>query len=196
MTRVVVLIKDFDSAKQRLSPALDAKRRRALAVSMAVRALTAAGPTAIVVAGSAEAAAMAVGRVNEVIREDRPTGQREAARRGIERALELDDDSVLIVSSDLPNVSPHAVQEMILAGEKLGSPAVLAAPAMGRGGTNALFLSPPGVIGLHFGDDSLAKFEADARSHGIPFRLFESAAFALDLDEPSDLETAGYEEIS
>jgi len=196
MTRVVVLIKDFDSAKQRLSPALDPRRRRLLAVSMAVKALAAAGPAAIVVAGSAEAAALAGDRVKEVIREDRPAGQREAARRGIERALELGAEAVLIVSSDLPNVSPEAIAGMVRAGEELGSPAVLAAPAIGRGGTNALFLAPPRVIDLHFGDDSLAKFEADAVSRSVPFRLFESDAFALDLDEPSDLEVAGYRETS
>ena len=67
MTRVVVLIKDFDSAKQRLSPALDPRRRRLLAVSMAVKALAAAGPAAIVVAGSPEAATLAADRVKEVI---------------------------------------------------------------------------------------------------------------------------------
>ena len=192
MTRVVVLIKDFDSAKQRLSPALDPRRRRLLAVSMAVKALAAAGPAAIVVAGSPEAATLAADRVKEVIREDHPAGQREAARRGIDRALELGADAVLIVSSDLPRVSGDAIREMIEAGEKLGSPAVLAAPALGRGGTNALFLSPPRVIDLHFGDDSLNKFEADALSRSVPFHHFESEAFALDLDEPSDLEAASF----
>jgi 2-phospho-L-lactate guanylyltransferase (CobY/MobA/RfbA family) len=48
------------------------------------------------------------------------------------------------------------------------------------------------VIDLHFGDDSLAKFEADARSRSVAFEVFESEALALDLDEPADLELAGY----
>jgi len=29
----------------------------------------------------------------------------------------------------------------------------IARPAIGRGGTNALYLRPPGVIGLHFGGE-------------------------------------------
>ena len=63
----------------------------------------------------------------------------------------------------------------------------VAAPATGRGGTNALYLSPPDAIEVHFGDDSLRKFERDAVSRGVLFELFEAAELALDLDEPSDL---------
>jgi 2-phospho-L-lactate/phosphoenolpyruvate guanylyltransferase len=195
MTRVVVLIKDFDAAKQRLSPALDARRRRELSGSLALKALTSAGPDAIVVAGSPEVAVVARSRGNEVVLEDAPAGQREAARRGIDRAVELGATAVLIMSSDLPLISHHAIRQMVRTGERLGSPSVLAAPAIGRGGTNALFLSPPDVIGLHFGDDSLAKFEADARARSVRFERFESEAFSLDIDEPSDLELAGYEEV-
>ena len=190
-TRVVVLVKDFDSAKQRLSPALDPERRRSLAVDLARKAIDAAGPDAIVVAGSEEAGALARELAGEVIVESHPTGQRDAARRGIERALELGAGSVLLLSSDLPRVSRSAVEELLRRAEALPPPVALAAPAIGRGGTNALFLSPPDAIGLHFGDDSLRKFEADAHERGISFEVFESDAFALDLDEPSDLVKRG-----
>lgn len=190
-TRVVVLVKDFGSAKQRLSPALDPDRRRALAVELARKALAAAGPDAIVVAGSQEAAALAGEQVGEVIVESNPTGQRDAARRGIERALELGAGSVLLLSSDLPQVSRSAVEELLRQATAFTPPVAVAAPAIGRGGTNALFLSPPDAVGLHFGDDSLRKFEADAHERGVRFEVFESDAFALDLDEPSDLVTQG-----
>jgi 2-phospho-L-lactate guanylyltransferase (CobY/MobA/RfbA family) len=77
---------------------------------------------------------------------------------------------------------------MISAGRRLGRPAVLAAAAAGRGGTNALYLSPPGAVGLHFGDASLEKFAQDAAQRQVRFEIFESTRLALDLDEPSDLE--------
>lgn len=189
--RVVVLVKDFDSAKQRLSPALDPGRRRALSVELARKALGAAGPDAIVVAGSPEAAALAREQVGEVIVEAHPSGQSDAARRGIERALELGAASVLLLSSDLPQVSRAAVEQLLRRAAAIPPPVALAAPAIGRGGTNALFLSPPEAIGLHFGDDSLRKFEADARERGVRFEVYESDAFALDLDEPSDLVMRG-----
>jgi 2-phospho-L-lactate guanylyltransferase (CobY/MobA/RfbA family) len=47
------------------------------------------------------------------------------------------------------------------------------------------------VIDLHFGDDSLAKFEADARSRGVRFETYDSPELALDVDEPSDLAAFG-----
>lgn len=58
---VIVLVKDFDSAKQRLRPVLDTAARRALARRNAERAIrsASAGQRRLVVAGSAEVAAMA-----------------------------------------------------------------------------------------------------------------------------------------
>jgi len=94
---------------------------------------------------------------------------------------------VLLLSSDLPLIRPETVARMLAEAEAMAPPAVLAAPAIGRGGTNALYLAPPDVIGLHFGDSSLAKFEADASEHGASFALHESPELALDIDEPSDL---------
>jgi 2-phospho-L-lactate guanylyltransferase (CobY/MobA/RfbA family) len=76
---------------------------------------------------------------------------------------------------------------MLAAAGRLDRPAVLAAPATGRGGTNALYLGPPDAIELHFGDDSLRRFERDAANRGVRFELFEAPELALDLDEPSDL---------
>ena len=76
---------------------------------------------------------------------------------------------------------------MLATGRRARGPIVMAAPATGRGGTNALYLSPPDPIELHFGNDSLRKFERDAASRGVLFELFEAAELALDLDEPSDL---------
>jgi 2-phospho-L-lactate guanylyltransferase (CobY/MobA/RfbA family) len=64
----------------------------------------------------------------------------------------------------------------------------VAAPALGRGGTNALYLHPPDAITLHFGSDSLAAFRKEAETKGVNFSIHRSEALALDLDEPADLE--------
>ena len=188
-TWVVVLIKDFDSAKQRLRPAMGAKSRRALARRNARRAVEAAsaGDHVLVVAGGAEVAELAAGWGAEVLVEPREEGQNVAARRGINQAVEKGAEAVLILSSDLPLVTRKAVLEMLEAAARHESPVVVAAPAIGRGGTNALYLRPPDAIGLHFGDDSLAKFRDDADSRGANFVIHHSDAMALDLDEPSDL---------
>ena len=193
LTWVVVLIKDFDSAKQRLSPALGAKSRRALArnnARLAARAAAGAGDQVLVVTGADEVGEMAASWGAEVLLEPREEGQNVAARRGIDRATAAGAEAVLLLSSDLPLVSDQAVREMLQAAARLPAPVVVAAPAIGRGGTNALYLRPPDAIGLHFGDESLAQFRADAEQRGVKFALFESDALALDLDEPADLARA------
>jgi 2-phospho-L-lactate guanylyltransferase len=188
-TWVVVLVKDFDSAKQRLGPALDPPRRRALARRNATRAIraAAAGERRLVVAGSAEAAALALDLGAEVMIEPRQEGQNVAAQRGIVRAIEGGADSVLLLSSDLPLVTKTSVRELLAIAGRLPEPAVLAVPAAGRGGTNALYLHPPRAIGLHFGADSLAAFRREAQGKGVRFVVHRSPAMALDLDEPADL---------
>jgi 2-phospho-L-lactate/phosphoenolpyruvate guanylyltransferase len=188
-TWVIVLIKDFDSAKQRLRPALGTKSRRSLArrnAHLAVAA-AAAGDYVLVVAGSEEVAETARTWGADILLEPHEDGQNMAAQRGIEQAQSRGAAGVMLLSSDLPLVTPTAVRELLLAAERHPAPVAVAVPAIGRGGTNALYLRPPGAIGLHFGDDSLAKFQEDADARGVKFVIHHSDAMALDLDEPSDL---------
>jgi 2-phospho-L-lactate guanylyltransferase len=191
-TWVVVPIKDFDSAKQRLRPALGAKSRRALArrnARLAVAA-AAAGDHVLVVTGGDEVGELAATWGAEVLLEPSEDGQNVAARRGIDHAVAQGAGAVLLLSSDLPLVTEDAVREMLDAASRFPSPVAVAAPAVGRGGTNALYLRPPSAIGLHFGDESLARFRADADQRGVKFVVFDSAALALDVDEPADLARA------
>ena len=188
-TWVVVLIKDFDSAKQRLQPALGPKERRALAqrnAQLAVQA-AAAGDRVLVVAGDDEVADLAKTWGAEVLLEPGQEGQNVAASRGIARAVEGGDDAVLLLSSDLPLVTIDSVREVLEAGSRIEAPVAVAVRAVGRGGTNALYLRPPGAISLHFGSDSLAKFRDEAEQSGVTFVVHDSDAMALDLDEPGDL---------
>jgi 2-phospho-L-lactate guanylyltransferase len=188
-TWVIVLIKDFGSAKQRLRPALGPRSRRALArrnARLAVRA-AAAGDHVLVVAGGEGVAALAGVWGAEVLLEPREEGQNVAASRGIARAMSAGADAALLLSSDLPLVTAESVRELLDSAAAVNGPLVTAVPAIGRGGTNALYLRPPDSISLHFGDDSLDKFRRDAESRGVGFVIHHSQAMALDLDEPSDL---------
>ena len=189
---VIVLVKDFDDAKQRLGPALDPPARRALARRNAQRAVraAAAGPHRLVVAGSAVVAKMAERLGAEVLIEPRQEGQNVAARRGIEYAVSAGATAVLLLSSDLPLVTRKSVRALLDVAGGLAAPVAVAVPAVGRGGTNALYLDPPNAIGLHFGSDSLAEFRREAERRGISFVLQRSEAMGLDLDEPADLARA------
>ena len=188
-TWVVVLVKDFDSAKQRLGPALDPKARRALARRNAERAVRAAAAAdrRLVVAGSQEVADMAARLGAQALLEPRQEGQNVAAKRGIAHAVEGGAGAVLLLSSDLPMVTAKAVRELLQSAAQIDAPAVVAVPAVGRGGTNALYLRPPDAITLHFGADSLDSFRREAKARGVNFAIHQSEAMALDLDEPDDL---------
>jgi 2-phospho-L-lactate/phosphoenolpyruvate guanylyltransferase len=189
ITWVVVLVKDFDSAKQRLGPALDPSSRRALARRNAQRAVRAAsaGDQRLVVAGSQEVVTMAERLGAQVMLEPRQEGQNVAAKRGIARAVQGGASAVLLLSSDLPLVTAKSVRELLAAAALVETPAVVAVPAVGRGGTNALYLRPPDAITLHFGADSLESFRREAVTTGVNFVINHSDAMALDLDEPDDL---------
>ena len=81
---IVVLIKDFTTAKSRLAPVLDAAPRRRLAEMTAARALDAAlalAPT-FAVCGSVEAADLARLRGAALVVESAPSGQNPAAAFG------------------------------------------------------------------------------------------------------------------
>ena len=188
-TWVVVLVKDFDSAKQRLRPAMGIKSRRALArrnAQLAVRA-AAAGDHVLVVAGGEEVSEIAASWGADVLLEPREEGQNIAAERGLKRAVEGGAGAVLLLSSDLPLVTEVAIRKLLDSAARLKPPVAIAVPAIGRGGTNALYLRPPTAIGMHFGDDSLARFRAEAEAKGVRFAVHHSDPLALDLDEPSDL---------
>jgi 2-phospho-L-lactate guanylyltransferase len=186
---VIVLIKDLDSAKQRLGPVLDPAARRDLARRNAERAIRAAeaGNRRLVVAGSAEVKAIAEGLGAEALVEPRQEGQNLAAERGIAHALKNGAQAVLLLSSDLPLVTQKSVRDLIGAAGRVATPSAVAVPALGRGGTNALYMSPPDAISLHFGSDSLAAFRREAETKGVNFAVHKSEAMALDLDEPADL---------
>lgn len=166
---VVVLVKDFDSAKRRLGPVLDPGERR------------------LVVAGSAEVAAMAERLGSPAVLEPRQLGQNVAAQRGIAHAVRAGAGAVLLLSSDLPLVTQKSVRELLDFAGPIASPVAVAVPAIGRGGTNALYLRRPDAIALHFGADSLASFRREAAAGGVRFEIHSSEAMALDLDEPPDL---------
>ena len=189
-TWVVVLVKDFDSAKERLRPAMGTKSRRQLARRTAHLAVTAAaaGDRILVVTGSEEVGEMAASWGAAVLLEQREEGQNAAAERGIAHARAGGAGAVLLLSSDLPLVTRDAIRTLLQVASKNQPPVVVAVPAIGRGGTNALYLRPPDAVAMHFGDDSLAKFREDAQARGVKFVVHHSDAIALDLDEPSDLE--------
>jgi len=65
-----------------------------------------------------------------------------------------------------------------------------------KDGTNALLVSPVGLIKYCYGKESFHKHINQAELHHIPVEIIESPALELDLDLPEDLELLQQLDIS
>ncbi len=93
---------------------------------------------------------------------------------------------VLILPADLPLISQEDVLTLIAkAGEP---PVVVIAPDRHGMGTNALLISPSGLIEYDFGENSFQRHCEHARQAGARLEIVDLPSLGLDLDLPEDLE--------
>ena len=179
-TALLVPVKAFAQAKQRLSPALDAAARVELAREMAATVLRAAGGlrTAVVcddeaVRAWAEAEGAAAIWTPELgLNGAVEAGIAHLARRGIER--------VVVAHADLPLASDLSWLA--------DGPAVTLVPDRHGDGTNVACV--PASVGFTFayGPGSFAAHRAEAARLGLIARLVPDVALGWDVDVPADLE--------
>jgi 2-phospho-L-lactate guanylyltransferase len=186
-TLAILPVKSFGAAKQRLSEALGAGAREALAQAMFTDVLSSLrhspGIDAIVVVTADRAAeAAASGDRVQVLHDSAQAGQSEAALIGIRHALAEGYERVMLVPGDTPLVQPGE-----LAGLVSASRAVVIVPDRHGTGTNALVLSPPDAIEPSFGPGSFERHMAAAEAADFPHRVEQLRALALDVDTPADL---------
>jgi len=186
----VLPVKAFAEAKQRLAGVLDAGQRAALAKAMmrdVLRALAATPALEGIMVISPDPAVLEIGASFGAIgeREARPTGYNHAVAQAAARVIAGAGDGMLLLPGDVPLVTPGDLQELLR-----GQPAAPAAAVVGdrgRGGTNALVLSPADLIAPVFGDDSFARHCAAVRAAGVEPRTPALPGLALDIDLPEDL---------
>jgi 2-phospho-L-lactate guanylyltransferase len=191
-TLAVLPIKSFDAAKQRLAERLPAGNRRALAQAMCADVLLAlrrskAVDDVVVVTSELNASALASGHGVEVVDDPEEAGQSAAALRGIEVAIEKGADRVLLVPGDCPALDPLALDALVGADRGEEPNVVIVADRHGVG-TNALLLSPPGVIEPAFGEGSFERHRDRADAAGVRFIVEDVPSLALDVDTPDDFD--------
>ena len=98
---------------------------------------------------------------------------------------------VLIVPADLPLLTAEDIHEVIKLAEN--PPVVVVTPDRHQKGTNALLVSPPGLIQYEFGQNSFQQHCLLAEKAGARLEICTRKSVALDIDLPEDLELAGYE---
>jgi FO synthase len=174
-------LKSPDEAKSRLAPVLDRAQRRQLFFSLAdrmVRALRATQgiETVAVITSSDEVDAFARSLGARVIRQPADSGTANAHAAAV-KSLPPGVERVLMISGDLPQVTPAALQRLV---DAACDHRLLVAPDRHRIGTNALVCSPPDAIVPQFGTDSFRR-HLEAGAHPI-----DIDELARDVDIPED----------
>jgi len=188
MIVAAVPIKDLMHAKQRLVSVLTPAERGELARAMlhdVLQALAAAELDRVwVVTRDPAVTAIARGLGVEPLAEPENRGhtaavalaQAEAARRGAGVFLTVPGDVPCVTAAELRQLASAAIE---------GVPAF--APSRSGLGTNGVALTPPGAMGLTFGEPSFSRHLETARSHGLIPRVLALPGLGLDIDTPEDL---------
>ena len=93
---------------------------------------------------------------------------------------------VLVLPADLPLISPQDIRELI--DRAVDPPVVVIAPDRHQKGTNALLISPSGLIEYDFGENSFERHCERVKEAGARLEIVNLLSLGLDLDLPEDLE--------
>ncbi len=127
------------------------------------------------------------------VREDGQPELNTALKRATVVAQVYATGAVLILPADLPLITAEDIRTLIgRAGEP---PAVVIAPDRHGTGTNALLISPSGLIEYDFGENSFQRHCQRAKEAGARLEIVNLPSLGLDLDLPEDLELVRQMEI-
>ena len=186
----IVPVKEFEGAKQRLSPALSADERRVLAATMledvldalsAVREL--AGLLVVTIDPAATSLATRYGaRVVADGARDGHTGAVTAAARLLVREGHA---AMMTMPGDIPRATSAEIAATVAAHR--AAPAFTIVPAHDDLGSNTIVMSPPDAVPLRFGEDSFYPHLDAARARGIEPLVVRHPGIGMDIDNPVDL---------
>jgi 2-phospho-L-lactate guanylyltransferase len=118
------------------------------------------------------------------VREPGKIGPDAAVALANSRALSEGANATLVLFSDLPILTTHDVDGIISRGLSKDR-CVVASPSI-RGGTNALWRSPPEIIPTRYGENSFIVHRRESERTGVPFFEFHSEGTSLDVDTYDD----------
>jgi 2-phospho-L-lactate guanylyltransferase len=189
-TCVILPVKPFDDAKERLATGLAAEQRSLVAEAM-VRDVLAALSRArevdgiVVVSAEPKLAGIAEGVAAAVIADDR-RGHSEAAKVGVAWAIANDFQRVVLIPGDCPLLDSSELDELIVRTREDRIEFAVIPDRMGTG-TNALVISPPDAVEPSFGPGSRQRHIAMGLAASRRVAEHEVASLALDLDTAEDL---------
>jgi len=187
---IVVPVKTFDLAKQRLSGILQPSERAALARSMLIDVLNIAAAAilpsnVIVVTSSPEASGIAKSAGMRVLNEAASSDINSAIVAASRHMIVQNAGGFLMLPADVPEITITPIHQAFAALNQ--SCSLVLAPAISDGGTNLLACRPPHAIRPEFGADSFARHLAAGERAGLACHVLNSPELGRDIDSPDDL---------
>lgn len=188
MTTVLIPVKPLSRVKTRLAPILPSEARRDLVLAMLTDLLgvlgAIGGRISVRVIGSDNVVKTITARHGAAFElESDPRGYNATVRQGF---AHVRTGSVAVFPADIPRATQDELAAFLAVTEP-GRNVVRLAPDTRRLGTNALFLSVPGLVAPAFGDNSFRAHFKRASEAGAEAEIFASPGLALDIDRPDDL---------
>ncbi|MBT3322855.1 MAG: 2-phospho-L-lactate guanylyltransferase [Anaerolineae bacterium] len=193
----IVPVKPLRRGKSRLAETLTEDERAELNRQLLAHTLKTLKKTpkiseVLVVSRDPKALAIAHDHEARTIRENGSPSLNTALERATAVVKMHGAKSVLVLPADLPLISQIDI-EKLLSAVNGGKRVVVITPDRHKNGTNALFLSPIGVIEYDYGVNSFERHCELARKAGARLEVCELPSIELDLDLPEDLELVAEE---
>ena len=178
---VVIPIRSFVGAKERLAAQLDARARADAFRQMAERVVDAATPMPVIVVSSApEVVAWASALDLEVVED--PGSLDGAAATGLAAIASAGLDRAVIAHADLPkaqSLAPAAIDG--------AAPVAVLVPCHRNDGTNVLSIPTSVPFRFAYGPGSFTKHVAEAERLGLDVRVLRAPDLMVDVDVAEDL---------
>ncbi len=178
---VVVPVRSFLGAKERLADRLSGPARADLARSLATHVVAAAAPLPVVVVSSAPEVRSWARDLGAEVLDDPGTGLDAAAIAGCAHLAELGYDRAIVAHADLPDAGPLAP----LVADADPDTVVLV-PCHRDDGTNVCSVPLPNTFEFAYGPGSFRRHVATATRLGFIVEVVRRADLAFDVDVPAD----------
>jgi 2-phospho-L-lactate guanylyltransferase len=186
----IVPVKPLAKGKTRLASTLGPAERTQLNREMLEHILTelAAVPEVertLVVSRDSAVLALARDKGARTLSERQPAELNRALERATGAAQAYGASGVLILPADLPLVTRDDIRALVALGAR--PPVVVIAPDRRGEGTNALLVTPIGLIEYAFGPNSYQSHVKEAAASGARLEVCEIVRLTVDVDLPEDL---------
>lgn len=186
-TAMLVPVKGFTRAKQRLAVSLNPAERATLAEAMLRDVVLAATGCAavdrVILLGGADARRIAQEEGVRWLDDDAEPDLNQALIKAAANLAERGVAHLIVLPGDLPGVQSRDIAGLLACHEQ----GLTIRPARSDGGTNALVISPPDAIAFRFGPDSARQHLETALAAGLRAQKVDVEGFARDIDNPEDL---------